>query len=260
MECVIRSLSALPRIFTFGVLRTDRRRLVAAAQEERFTRIKHDSSLPRHAFRWCLARAGVTIADVDCIGWYEDPVAKLDRQLWMGLPQVPPVSPAFLFRLDAARARRELDELLGGTAASSSFLTISPTPPPPSTSRDGATRRSSPLMRSASGRRRRTDAAMAPVSSSSKRSGSPIRWDCSTAPSRRTSDSTSTTPSTKSWASHRTGARNTSIRCAARGAASRRTVPARPPVLRFSGRRAHVLRGTLHVVRAPAARTGVGAR
>ena len=88
-------------------------RLVAAAQEERFTRIKHDSSLPRHAFRWCLAKAGVTIADVDCIGWYEDPVAKLDRQLWMGLPQVPPVSPAFLFRLDAARARRELDELIG---------------------------------------------------------------------------------------------------------------------------------------------------
>jgi carbamoyltransferase len=88
-------------------------RLVAAAQEERFTRIKHDSSLPRHAFRWCLAAAGVTIADLDCIAWYEDPVAKLDRQLWMGLPHVPPVSPAFLFRLDAARAGRELSELAG---------------------------------------------------------------------------------------------------------------------------------------------------
>ena len=88
-------------------------RLVAAAQEERFTRVKHDASLPRHAFRWCLAKAGVTIADVDCIAWYEDPVAKLDRQLWMGLPHVPPVSSAFLFRLDAARAARELHELLG---------------------------------------------------------------------------------------------------------------------------------------------------
>ena len=88
-------------------------RLVAAAQEERFSRIKHDSSLPRQAFRWCLASAGLTIADVDCIAWYEDPVAKLGRQLWMGLPNVPPVSPPFLFKLDAARPARELRELLG---------------------------------------------------------------------------------------------------------------------------------------------------
>jgi carbamoyltransferase len=88
-------------------------RLVAAAQEERFSRIKHDSSLPRQAFKWCLARAGVTIADVDCIAWYEDPVAKLARQLWMGLPNVPPLSPPFLFKLDAARPARELGELLG---------------------------------------------------------------------------------------------------------------------------------------------------
>ena len=88
-------------------------RLVAAAQEERFSRVKHDASLPRQAFRWCLARAGLTIADVDCIAWYEDPVAKLDRQLWMGLPNVPPVTPPFLFKLDAARPARELRELIG---------------------------------------------------------------------------------------------------------------------------------------------------
>ena len=87
--------------------------LVAAAQEERFTRIKHDASIPRQAFRWCLAKAGITIADVDCIAWYEDPVEKLSRQLWMGLPNVPPVAPLFLFKLDAARPARELDELLG---------------------------------------------------------------------------------------------------------------------------------------------------
>jgi carbamoyltransferase len=88
-------------------------RLVAAAQEERFTRLKHDASLPRQAFKWCLASAGLTIADVDCVAWYEDPVAKLGRQLWMGLPDVPPVSPPFLFKLDAARPARELRELLG---------------------------------------------------------------------------------------------------------------------------------------------------
>ncbi len=87
--------------------------LVAAAQEERFTRVKHDPSLPRNAFRWCLASAGLTITDVDCLAWYEDPVAKLDRQLWMGLPHVPPSAPQFLFRLDASRPEREIRELLG---------------------------------------------------------------------------------------------------------------------------------------------------
>jgi carbamoyltransferase len=87
--------------------------LVAAAQEERFTRVKHDPSLPRNAFRWCLARGGMTIADIDCLAWYEDPVAKLDRQLWMGLPYVPPSGAQFLFRLDAARPEREIRELLG---------------------------------------------------------------------------------------------------------------------------------------------------
>jgi carbamoyltransferase len=64
-------------------------RLVAAAQEERFSRIKHDPSIPRAAFRYCLEEAGLTIADLDAIAYYEDPVKKLDRQLWMALPQVP---------------------------------------------------------------------------------------------------------------------------------------------------------------------------
>ncbi|MCB0248437.1 MAG: carbamoyltransferase, partial [Anaerolineae bacterium] len=57
-------------------------RLSAAAMEERFTRIKHDPRLPVHAFRYCLAAAGLTIADVDCIAWYELPQKKLARQLW----------------------------------------------------------------------------------------------------------------------------------------------------------------------------------
>ncbi|MGH8435006.1 MAG: carbamoyltransferase family protein [Pseudomonas sp.] len=59
--------------------------LVAAAQEERFTRVKNDKSFPRKAFRYCLNEAGITIADVDCIAYYEDPELKLGRQIWMGL-------------------------------------------------------------------------------------------------------------------------------------------------------------------------------
>ena len=82
-------------------------RLVAAAEEERFSRVKHDPSIPRRAFRYCLDEAGLTIADVDCVAYYEDPRKKLDRQLWMGLPQVPPSSPtAWRMRAPSGPATR----------------------------------------------------------------------------------------------------------------------------------------------------------
>jgi carbamoyltransferase len=61
-----------------GVLR-------AAAEEERFSRIKADPSLPKHAFRYCLEEAKCTLADIDCIAYYEDPVKKTARQLWSGV-------------------------------------------------------------------------------------------------------------------------------------------------------------------------------
>ncbi len=64
--------------------------LVAAVQEERFSRVKNDKAFPRRAFRYCLEEAGITIADVDCIAYYEDPCLKLGRQIWMGLiPNLP---------------------------------------------------------------------------------------------------------------------------------------------------------------------------
>lgn len=59
--------------------------LVAAAQEERFSRVKNDRSFPRRAFRYCLEQGGLTIGDVDCVAYYEDPEQKLARQIWMGL-------------------------------------------------------------------------------------------------------------------------------------------------------------------------------
>ena len=64
--------------------------LVAAVSEERFTRVKNDKSLPRHAFRYCLEAGGLTLADVHCVAYYENPTLKLGRQLWMGLlPDLP---------------------------------------------------------------------------------------------------------------------------------------------------------------------------
>ena len=54
-------------------------RLVAAAQEERFTRKKHDPGFPRHAIEYCLAEAGITPSDVDYVGFYDKPLLKFDR-------------------------------------------------------------------------------------------------------------------------------------------------------------------------------------
>jgi len=59
--------------------------LVAAAEEERFSRLKNDRAIPRQAFRYCLRQAGLSIADLDCVAYYEDPLKKLARQIWMGL-------------------------------------------------------------------------------------------------------------------------------------------------------------------------------
>jgi len=59
--------------------------LLAAVQEERYSRVKNDRALPRQAFRYCLREAGLSIADVDCVAFYEDPVLKLGRQIWMSL-------------------------------------------------------------------------------------------------------------------------------------------------------------------------------
>jgi len=62
--------------------------LVAAAQEERFSHRKHDSSVPKMAFRYCLSEGNLSINDIDCVAYYENPVKKLDRQLWMILPYI----------------------------------------------------------------------------------------------------------------------------------------------------------------------------
>jgi carbamoyltransferase len=55
--------------------------IVAAAQEERFTRIKHDSAFPENAIRFCLEAAGVTGADIDHVVFYEKPFVKFERLL-----------------------------------------------------------------------------------------------------------------------------------------------------------------------------------
>ncbi len=55
--------------------------VVAAAQEERFTRIKHDHGFPSHAIAYCLREAGLTAADLDYVGFYDKPFLKFERLL-----------------------------------------------------------------------------------------------------------------------------------------------------------------------------------
>jgi carbamoyltransferase len=56
-------------------------RIVAAAQEERFTRKKQDARFPVHAIAYCLAEAGGTLDDVDYVVFYEKPFLKFERLL-----------------------------------------------------------------------------------------------------------------------------------------------------------------------------------
>ena len=55
--------------------------IIAAAQEERFTRIKHDSNFPIHAVNYCLEEANLELEDLEQVVFYEKPLLKFDRLL-----------------------------------------------------------------------------------------------------------------------------------------------------------------------------------
>src|SRR5262245_23339215 len=55
--------------------------IAAAAQEERFTRKKHDPGFPSRAVEYCLHEAGLKASDLDLVGFYEKPLVKFDRLL-----------------------------------------------------------------------------------------------------------------------------------------------------------------------------------
>jgi len=70
--------------------------IVAAAQEERFSRKKHDHRFPRHAVAYCLKEAGLTPADLDYVGFYDKPLLKFDRLLETYLDYAPRGFASFL--------------------------------------------------------------------------------------------------------------------------------------------------------------------
>ncbi|MBX3228098.1 MAG: carbamoyltransferase [Labilithrix sp.] len=56
-------------------------RVVAAAQEERFTRKKHDAGFPKHALEYVLSEAGTRLRDIDAVAFYDKPFLKFERLL-----------------------------------------------------------------------------------------------------------------------------------------------------------------------------------
>jgi len=71
-------------------------RIVAAASEERFTRKKHDSGFPANAIRYVLAEGGITVDDLDYVGFYDKPLVKFERILTTYIATFPRSFPSFL--------------------------------------------------------------------------------------------------------------------------------------------------------------------
>ena len=71
-------------------------KILAAAQEERFTRKKHDESFPIRAVDYCLKEAGIEAEDLDYVAFYEKPLLKFDRLLETYLALAPAGFPSFL--------------------------------------------------------------------------------------------------------------------------------------------------------------------
>jgi carbamoyltransferase len=70
--------------------------LVAAAQEERFTRKKHDQDFPTNAIHYCLQEGGIKAQDLDYIGFYDKPFTKFERLLTTYVATFPKSLPSFL--------------------------------------------------------------------------------------------------------------------------------------------------------------------
>lgn len=92
--------------------------IVAAAQEERFSRIKHDPDFPSRAVAYCLEEGGLTAEDLDYVAFYDKPFAKFDRLLETYLSYAPAGFRSFcmampLWLKDKLQIRRLLRRELG---------------------------------------------------------------------------------------------------------------------------------------------------
>jgi carbamoyltransferase len=96
-------------------------RIVAAAQEERFTREKYDSRYPANAVAYCLAEAGIRLTDIDRVAFYDKPFLKFERLLETYLSFAPHGLRSFrmampLWLKDKLFQKRRLGEMLRAAA------------------------------------------------------------------------------------------------------------------------------------------------
>lgn len=95
--------------------------LVAAAQEERFSRVKHDSGFPARAIRFCLGSAGLELGDIDHVAFYEKPFLKVARSLKVCMETFP-----HSLRIAPGVFRRLIDQQMGLRKELSRRLGLSP--------------------------------------------------------------------------------------------------------------------------------------
>jgi len=94
-------------------------RIVAAAQEERFTRKKHDYRFPENAVNYCLKEAGITANQLNHVAFYDKPLLKFERLLETYLAYAPSGWKSFkeaipLWLRQKLHLPREMDKALGG--------------------------------------------------------------------------------------------------------------------------------------------------
>ena len=107
--------------------------IVAAAQEERFTRIKHDHSFPSHAVEYCLREAGLSPDELDHVVFYDKPLLKFDRLLETYLAYAPSGLRSFLMAAPLwlktkLHLPREIRKALGGCYTRRIAFTPPPSP------------------------------------------------------------------------------------------------------------------------------------
>ena len=84
--------------------------IVAAAQEERFTRIKHDHSFPSNAIQYCLKEAEIDSTELDYIAFYDKPFLKFERILETYLAYAPIGIQSFLKAMPLWIKKKNMDQ------------------------------------------------------------------------------------------------------------------------------------------------------
>src|SRR5436190_21432647 len=96
-------------------------RLIAASEEERFSRVKHDFGFPSRAIAFCLEETGISGKDLDYVAFFEKPFVKFDRILQTAFAEVPRSGGVFrqaitAWMLDKLWVKNRIREALGVSA------------------------------------------------------------------------------------------------------------------------------------------------